>query len=135
MKHLFNNYTFEPGTVLKFSWFKHRTTKWARKCSEHMKFLEDFVWSGICEWQERTGSSHPCQDFAEYLCVIDPASNRIPKANLKRLVLEWKNIPPQYRQNDIYKAFRVFYAYCIGDPWTAYAKDKVDIPEFLIEKM
>ena len=135
MQQLFNGYSFEPGSVLKFTFFTHRTTKWARKCKEHMKYLEDFVWNGVCEWAERTGHSHPSYDLAEFLCVTKPASEQMPAAHLKKIIPEWKNIPPQYRQNDVYKAFRVFYAYCIGDPWTAYAKDKVDIPEFLISKV
>ena len=44
-----------------------------------------------------------------------------------------ENIPPKFRQNDIYKAFRIFYADKIGDPWYAYKDSKVEIPEFLIK--
>ena len=132
MQQLFKDYSFAPGNVLKFTFFTHRTTKWARKCKEHMKYLEDFIWNGVCEWRERTGYSHQQYDLAEYLCVIRPISKQMPAAHLKEIIPEWKNIPPQFRQNDVYKAFKIFYAHCIGDPWEAYAKDKVDIPDFLI---
>ena len=134
LQQLFNGYSFEPGTVLKFTFFTHRTTKWARKCKEHMKYLEDFVWNGVCEWATRNGHPHQQYDLAEFLCVTKPASEQMPFAHLKQVIPEWKNIPPQFRQNNVYKAFRIFYAHCIGDPWTAYAKDKVDIPEFLLSK-
>ena len=132
LRQLFNGYAFEPGSVLKFTFFTHRTTKWARKCKEHMKFVEDFVWNGALEWAKRTGHPHPDYDFIEFLCRLKPASEQMPSAHLKKIVPEWKNIPPKFRQNDVYKAFRIFYAHCIGDPWAAYAKDKVDIPEFLL---
>lgn len=131
LNKLFNGFSFQPGTSLKFTFFTHRTTKWARKCKEHMKFLEDFVWNGVCEWVERTGYSHSMYNLAEFLCKTKPVSAEMPEAHLKKLIPEWKNIPPKFRQNDVYKAFRIFYSHCIGDPWTAYAKDKVDIPEFL----
>ena len=129
---IFPNYDFENNMVVKFRFFSHRTTKWARKCGEHAKFVEDNVFQCALEYMRRHNKSYPSQNFIEYLCVINPISKQMPLGKMKKLIPEWKNIPPKYRCNDVYMAFKRFYKSKIEDPFEEYKFSKTDIPEFLI---
>ena len=113
-----------------FRFYTHRTTKWCRKCREHARFIEEFLQRAIDEIDYRS-LNFAMADFGHYLASESRVSEQMPSAHLKKIIPEWKNIPPKYRENDVYKAMRRFYSSRICDVVQEYANSKRDIPEFL----
>ena len=115
-----------------FRFYTHRTTKWCRKCQEHARLVEDFLQRAIAEINYRS-LNFAESDFSYYLAAEHRVSEQMPSAHLTKIVPEWKNIPPKYRENDVYKAMRRFYSSRICDVVQEYSDSKRDIPEFLIK--
>lgn len=116
-----------------FKFYTHRTTKWCRKCQEHARLVEDFLRRAIEEIDYRS-LNFATADFASYLANDYRVSEQMPSAHLKKIIPEWKNIPPKYRENDVYKAMRRYYSSRICDVAQEYANSRRDIPDFLIRK-
>ena len=57
---------------------------------------------------------------------------RIQYANLKKIVIPWKNLPLQYRKKNIIEGYRRYYRSVIHDPMTAYFGSKCNIPKWLM---
>ncbi len=128
----------EGKFVFRFINYDSHIAKWARKCKENCKFIEDVLLVYLQE-HIRRGKPHKLNDVGLYLISTIPASERLPSNKTgKRMLYEPKNIPQRFlkglklNEDDIWKGYRRHYAYRIKDISLEYRNSKADIPEWLI---
>ena len=124
----------ETTFQFKFVMYKHRLGKWTRKCREHYEFMERYLVECLNEWSYRVPkSAHKLMDMATYFITENNIKTKLPYAKLKTVIPVWQTIPPKYRNKDIYKSYRDYYAHLIKDPFNDYALSNRDIPEFVLD--
>lgn len=121
------------GFTPKMTFYTHRTTKWARKCNEHYEYFRKYLNICFLESNMRFKKFHKLHDIILFLLEDDKLSKQIPYSNIKKISLDWKNIPRQYRCKDIMTMYRRYYVAQIGNPFEAYKDSKIDIPDFVIK--
>ena len=119
----------------KFALYKNRVAKWARACKENYSLLAAYLICMLEEWSYRfPRKPHKFCDVACYFLDENNIVDKLPNANLKVVLPEWKSIPLKYRFKDIYLSYRKFYKSKIKDPFKEYEKVSRDIPDFLINE-
>lgn len=108
--------------------FGNKVIKWTRKCQENYQYFKDYLALCLEEWDARGYAEHPRQDLADTLLSV-PNPRRLPYSH-KPVVLEWKTLPPKYRQKDVIAGIRNYYCSKIEDPMAAYADCPRGIPSF-----
>lgn len=117
-----------------FNQYKSKTSKWTRQCSEHYEYVKAYLSILLNEYEFRYKKPHGLTKFLEWLEVDAPKLD-IPKGNLKKITVPWKNINPYYRRKDIYESYRAQYKHVMKNDGIQIDSFKNrDIPEFLVEK-
>ena len=140
----FTQLLFELGSackgikvVLRFINYNSKTAKWTRKCKTYCKFMETVLSCYLNEYLLRKGKPHQLSELGLYL-IGNPISDAF-KEDKKEIpiIYEPKNIPYihfkglKLNANDVWIAYRRFYASKILDPFLEYATSKTSIPEWL----
>lgn len=126
---------FDFTYKFKFSFYKNKAAKWARKCYEHYDMMERYLLAMLAEWNYRFPKNpHKMTEIAFYLIDQNNIKSKLPKANLKKIDLDWKSIGKKYRNKDTFLAFRNYYCSKISDPFDEYKFSNRDIPQFVLEK-
>lgn len=88
----------------------------------------------LVEYEYRTSRRHGMSGFFEWL-TADAPEVKIPKGNLKKIILPWKSLKKEFRRKDIIEGYRLQYmdTFCWGDPMKAYLSSNRDVPEFVIK--
>lgn len=121
-----------------YSFAKHRVSKWARKCLEHYLLVERFLVAALAEWEFRYHHQFNMFDVADELLFCGPPS-ALKKANLKKIQVEWKSIPPKYRNKDIHLSYRKYFlrklekdGFNLTEANKFYSYNR-DVPDFVLE--
>ena len=123
--------------VPSFVYYNSPESRWVRKCADHFMYLTEYLGYMLDEFEIRQGKSHPNWELHDFFTQFPIKLNlmagiRIPYANLKKIVIPWKNLPLQYRKKNIIEGYRRYYRSVIYDPMTAYFGSKCDIPKWLM---
>jgi hypothetical protein len=113
--------------------FNNRVLKWTRKCRENYVYFRDYLMVCIEEWNIRGYGAHELEDLADTLASA-AVPERLPSSN-RPVVLEWKTIPPKFRQKDIVMAYRRYYCARVADPEAEYASNPRGVPAFFRESL
>lgn len=121
------------GYTPKMKFQTHRTTKWARRCLEHYEYFRKYLNICFLEYNARRRRFHKMSDIILFLLEDSSVAEHLPKANIEKVTLDWKNIPKRIRCRDVLEMYRRYYVSLIGDPFIAYKDSNVDIPDFVIK--
>lgn len=114
--------------------YNTRTSKWCRKCKEHMDYVTAYMEALCSEYEYRTGKVHGLAKFLEWM-LVDAPKIKVPIGNLKKIVLEWKVLNPKYRRKVILEGYRLQYKHVLQNDGIKVSDfTKRDIPEWLLEK-
>lgn len=120
---------------IKSALMRHSTMKWAKMCREHCAMLCDYLAIMLEEWRERfRGKTHKIEGAGFWFIEWFEMSDCFPVANLKPEdnVPDWKQIPPKFRNVDIYAGFRSYYSSKIENPVEEYENSNREIPDFVL---
>ncbi len=106
----------------------HRVTKWARKCQENYQYFKDYLEKCMIEWNARGYPEHGKDELAALLLSC-PNPRRLPFSR-RPVALEWKVLPPKFRQKDVIGGMRKYYCSRIKDPLAEYADCARGVPPF-----
>lgn len=106
----------------------HRVTKWTRRCQENYSYFKDYLEKCMAEWNARGYPDHGKDELAALL-LSSPNPRRLPFSR-KAVVLEWKVLPPMFRQKDVIGGMRKYYCSRIKDPLAEYADCARGVPAF-----
>ena len=114
--------------------YNTRTSKWCRKCKEHMDYVTAYMEALCSEYEYRTGKVHSLAKFLEWM-LVDAPKIKVPIGNLKNIVLEWKVLAPKNRRKCILEGYRLQYKHVLQNDGIKVSDfTKRDIPEWLLEK-
>lgn len=114
--------------------YNTRTSKWCRKCKEHMDYVTAYMEALCSEYEYRTGKVHGLAKFLEWM-LVDAPKIKVPIGNLKKIVLEWKVLAPKNRRKCILEGYRLQYKHVLQNDGIKVSDfTKRDIPEWLLEK-
>lgn len=88
----------------RFQQYSTRESKWARKCGEHLLFVESYLRAALDEWLYRRGREHGLEAFWQW--HVDAPKLRLPDAGLSKIVFPWKNLNPKYRRKDVLAGYQ-----------------------------
>lgn len=104
---------FFPDWPLKqkprFQQYSSRESKWARKCGEHLRFVERYLEACLDEWLYRRGKEHGLAAFLAWHLDSVPRIE-LPDAGLPKIVFPWKSLAPKFRRKDVLEGYRA--AFC-----------------------
>lgn len=114
-----------------FKLYTSKTSKWCRQCKEHFEYVRRYLDILFNEFEYRYNKPHKKFRFSEWLdfeCKVN-----IPMANIKSLVLPWKNLNPKYRRKNIIDGYRLQYikSFSAESVFEEFKDSKRDIPEFV----
>lgn len=121
-----------PLKKISFTRANSQETKWCRKCQEHIDYLMTYLEIMLDEWEYRTGREHDVAEMLDFL-RMSFMSLKIPKANIKKLILPYKNLPLKYRKRVLVDGYRAWYNSQLLDPMAEYVGSRRDIPEFVLK--
>lgn len=118
-----------------FQQYGTQTSKWCRKCKEHVDFVQEYMRCCLEEYLFRFSKEHAVSKFLEWNMIDAPQLN-VPEAHLKKIVFPWKVIPPKYRSKDICLSYRKHLKNVVDKNGGVKIGDytRRDIPEFLLEE-
>lgn len=117
-----------------FSNYDTRQSKWCRKCLEHVEYVKKYLEILCLEHEFRFRKVSSASKFLDWL-ENDAPPLKIPRGNLKKIVLEWKTIDPKYRSKDIVAGYRAqCKALLQNDGIQVKDFTNRDIPEFLLDE-
>lgn len=80
----------------------------------------------------RFGKDHELYDLLDFYKTM-AFNTKIPKANIRKIVLPYKNLPIRFRKRNLVEGYRKYYRSIMTDPMTEYVKTKRDVPSFLLD--
>lgn len=114
--------------------YSTRTSKWCRKCKEHMDYVTAYMAALCAEYEYRTGKVHSLSKFLEWM-LVDAPKVKVPVGNIKKITLEWKVLNPKWRRKAILEGYRLQYKHMLQNDGIKVSDfTKRDIPEWLLEK-
>ena len=109
-----------------------RTSKWCRKCKEHMDYISAYMEALCIEYEYRTGKAHGLHKFLEWM-LVDAPKIKMPIGNLKKIIIEWKVLNPKFRRKNILEGYRLQYKHILQNDGIKISDfTKRDVPEWLL---
>lgn len=108
--------------------FQNKVVKWTRKCLENYQYFHDYLALCLEEWDKRGYPEHVKQDLGDTLLSVSPP-RRLLQSH-RPVVLEWKTLPPKYREKDVIMGMRRYYCARIADPMKEFADNPNGVPGF-----
>ena len=121
-----------PFDKISFNKYTSQEAKWGRKCLEHFSYLVTYFECLLNEWMYRFGKDHELYELLDFYKTM-MFNMKIPKANIKKIVLPYKNLPIRFRKRNLVEGYRKYYRSILVDPMAEYSKTKRDVPSFLLD--
>lgn len=116
-----------------FRQYLSRESKWCRKCLEHVEYTKTYMSLLLDEYEYRFNRQHKLTTFLDWY-EHDAPQFSIPKANIDKVTIPWKNLDPRFRRKDLVRGYQLmFMSKFTKHPIDEFARTKRDMPEFVVE--
>ena len=131
----------ELGGISPFIFYKSPEAKWARKCGEHYMLLAKHLDSACREFVFRYGQNaekairsiiSKTSWFITEPIQLGIQGYPLKMAGLKKIILPYKNLPPQFRRADVVRGYREWFFDVTGGSTGLWDDTKREIPPFMI---